>query len=158
MASENHDSFLRGFLFGGVIGAVLALLYAPKSGKETREDIKRRSRELLEEMDEQLADVRTQAAKILDEGKKEAEKLRAEAEKRLEEARKRAEKIIDEGKASVASLRTEASGKIEEAKGKARETVGKGKSQIKKKASKIKEAVDEGVKAYHREVDDSDKA
>lgn len=29
------------FVVGGLIGAVAALLYAPKSGKETREDIRR---------------------------------------------------------------------------------------------------------------------
>ena len=38
--SEGRD-FLLGFIFGGLVGAVLALLFAPQSGEETRAQIKR---------------------------------------------------------------------------------------------------------------------
>ena len=40
MSSDKSKGLLFGFLAGGVIGAVLALLYAPKSGKELRKDIR----------------------------------------------------------------------------------------------------------------------
>ena len=42
MAENNGTSkvFFMGLLAGGAIGALLALLYAPKSGKELRADIK----------------------------------------------------------------------------------------------------------------------
>lgn len=33
-----------GFLAGGIVGGVLALLYAPKSGKELRQDIRNKKR------------------------------------------------------------------------------------------------------------------
>ena len=52
------ESFLAGFLIGGVIGAGVALLFAPASGKETREFI------------------RIQTDKALEEGKDEWDKLR----------------------------------------------------------------------------------
>lgn len=39
MAEENGNSFLW-FLAGLGVGAVIGVLYAPKSGKETREDIR----------------------------------------------------------------------------------------------------------------------
>lgn len=39
---SQEKSFLRGLLLGGLVGAVAALLYAPKSGKEMRRDIKRK--------------------------------------------------------------------------------------------------------------------
>ena len=42
-------SFFISFLAGGVIGSVIALLYAPKPGKHLRKDIVRKSNELIEE-------------------------------------------------------------------------------------------------------------
>ncbi len=45
MAQENNfgKGLMLGFLAGGAIGAAFALLYAPKSGKELREEIKSKS-------------------------------------------------------------------------------------------------------------------
>jgi biotin-(acetyl-CoA carboxylase) ligase len=40
----------RKFLAGAAVGAGLGLLFAPKSGKETREDIKKKCDELLEQL------------------------------------------------------------------------------------------------------------
>jgi gas vesicle protein len=40
---------LAGFLIGGAIGGAIALLYAPKSGKLLREDISRKTNELIGE-------------------------------------------------------------------------------------------------------------
>jgi gas vesicle protein len=37
------------FLVGGAIGAAIALLYAPQSGRETRKDIKRTARRVKNE-------------------------------------------------------------------------------------------------------------
>ncbi|RKZ34691.1 YtxH domain-containing protein [bacterium] len=58
--ANNHsgESFLAGFLIGGIIGAGVALLFAPASGKETRRFIQ------------------TQAEKAIDEGREEFEKVR----------------------------------------------------------------------------------
>jgi len=44
-------SFLAGLLTGAVVGGVIALLYAPKSGKETREDLKRKLQEYGKEVE-----------------------------------------------------------------------------------------------------------
>jgi gas vesicle protein len=46
---SDHDdfgSFLVGFVVGGLTGAVVALLFAPQSGEETRTVIKEKSIEL----------------------------------------------------------------------------------------------------------------
>jgi gas vesicle protein len=40
--SEKNSDLLKGLFIGGLIGVVLGILYAPKSGKETREDIARK--------------------------------------------------------------------------------------------------------------------
>ena len=45
--SENNSDLLAGLLIGGLIGAALGILYAPKSGKDTRDDIAGKAKELL---------------------------------------------------------------------------------------------------------------
>lgn len=43
--NEQRLSWLTGFVLGGLIGAGLALLFAPQSGKDTREKISDLARE-----------------------------------------------------------------------------------------------------------------
>ncbi len=45
------NSFITGLLAGAVIGGVIALLYAPKSGKETREQLKQKLEDLQKEIE-----------------------------------------------------------------------------------------------------------
>ncbi len=42
------DDCIKGLLVGGLIGAAVGILYAPKSGKATRDDIRDSAEELLE--------------------------------------------------------------------------------------------------------------
>ena len=42
-------SFFFSFLVGGAIGSIIALLYAPKSGKHLRNDIVKKTNEMIEE-------------------------------------------------------------------------------------------------------------
>lgn len=46
MADRDWD-LVKGVVIGGLIGAAIGLLFAPKPGKETREDIARKADELL---------------------------------------------------------------------------------------------------------------
>jgi gas vesicle protein len=50
------DDCVKGFIVGGLIGAALGILYAPKSGKETRDGIRHSTEELLEKAKEQFED------------------------------------------------------------------------------------------------------
>jgi gas vesicle protein len=45
--SENKDALLV-FILGGLIGAVLGVLYAPRPGKETRRSIKKISGDIID--------------------------------------------------------------------------------------------------------------
>ena len=49
--SNNAKGFLFGFLAGGAVGAIVALLTTPKSGKEFRGEIKQKSGEYFDEAD-----------------------------------------------------------------------------------------------------------
>jgi gas vesicle protein len=45
--SDSTNDLIKGLVIGGLVGAVLGILYAPKSGKETREDIAMKADKLL---------------------------------------------------------------------------------------------------------------
>jgi gas vesicle protein len=58
------DNCVKGFIFGSLIGAVLGILYAPKSGKETREDICKSTEELLEKAKANYDEAREKIEKL----------------------------------------------------------------------------------------------
>ena len=37
--SDKGDKFFKGFVFGGIIGAIAGVLLAPKSGREMRDEL-----------------------------------------------------------------------------------------------------------------------
>lgn len=133
MASDGNG-FFKGFLMGGAIGAVIALLYAPKSGKEMREDLKRKTEELLEEADKGVAGASKSAAEIVAEGRRKAEALRKEAEELMADAKKRAKEVLAEGKAKAS---TETDVKLAGAKRKTHQT----KRSVRQRTGKAKKAV-----------------
>ncbi|MCJ7520982.1 MAG: YtxH domain-containing protein [Dehalococcoidia bacterium] len=48
MATENNGSnFFTGLLLGGIIGAVLGLLFAPQPGEKTREQLREKADEFV---------------------------------------------------------------------------------------------------------------
>ncbi len=87
-----------GFIAGSVVGAVLALLYAPKSGRELRRDIKEKSSEMLDNADEYIARERTKAVDIMNEGKRKSENVVSDARKQAETLMSDAERIITDAR------------------------------------------------------------
>jgi gas vesicle protein len=67
---------LTGLLIGGAVGSALAFLFAPKSGKELRGDIKKDFDNYLEKAKEQKNKIFSDAKSIADDVLKKAEKLR----------------------------------------------------------------------------------
>jgi len=88
---DEFGAFLVGFVVGGLTGAVVALLFAPQSGEETRALIKDKSIEL-----------RDKAQMTAEEALARAEAAAAEARKRAEEL---AKDLRERGKTAVESLR-----------------------------------------------------
>jgi len=111
--NKNVTSFLKGFVLGGIAGAVLAFLFAPKSGKELREDIKKKTSEFADEASKTYGDAKVLANKIIADGKKKAEELHRQAEEKIREAQKIAAELIAEGKEKFESIRTSAKEKLD---------------------------------------------
>jgi len=135
MSDDNGlgKGLIIGFLTGAAVGSIIALLFAPKTGKELRSDIKNRSQEFMEDAEDFLADAKDKTNTLINEGKKKSEELVAEV------------------KDKVSKLTNEAEKMFSDAKGKAGEYVEDGKSKIGKEAEKIKNAVKAGLETYKAE-------
>ena len=86
---EREDSSvstkLTYLIIGGGIGAVIALLFAPKSGKELREDIADASRKGLEKGREAAAQLQERAGEYYETGREKANELYQSAQGRASE-------------------------------------------------------------------------
>lgn len=80
------DDCVKGFIIGGLIGVALGILYAPKSGKETREEIRRSSEELLDKAKEQFEEL-----------SQKVEKLAGREKELLAEKKEKVKKALDAG-------------------------------------------------------------
>jgi gas vesicle protein len=124
---------LVGFLAGSAIGAIIALLYAPKSGKEFRNDIKGKTDEFLDDAQEYLTNAKQKASEIINEGKKKSEKLVADAKVKVDGLLQDAEKVLTDAKTKAGSY------------------MASGKETITKESERLKNAVKAGVDAYKSE-------
>ncbi|HXX81267.1 MAG TPA: YtxH domain-containing protein [Thermodesulfovibrionales bacterium] len=99
---EDNKTIAGAFLVGGLIGAAIALLYAPKAGRETRRDIskaatkiKRDTVDLVEDtiqsIDEFAGDVKDKATDIIERGMELSDTAKKEVVKSFEYG----QKIID---------------------------------------------------------------
>ena len=120
--SDRGMDFVKGLIIGGAFGAVLGILYAPKSGKETREDIARKTEDL-------LVKAREEYEQALDKSKKAYEA----AVKRLKE------------------VEVSAKEKVEEVEGKVEALAERGKETLLDGKGRLKRAIEAGVEAFKEE-------
>jgi gas vesicle protein len=114
--------FLKGLVIGGLAGAVIGILYAPKSGKETREEI----------------------------GKK-AEELLAKAKEEYEQALEKSRKTYETAVSRLKKIEEAAREKVGDLESRAGEMVEKGKVSLEDNKSRLKKAIDAGVEAFKEE-------
>jgi gas vesicle protein len=85
---------LIGFLAGSVVGAITALLYAPKSGKELRSDIRRKASEVAENANDYVRNAREKTGDFLNQGKERSNQLISETKEKAEHLLGDAEKVL----------------------------------------------------------------
>lgn len=136
MASDDNGvgkGLLIGFLTGAAVGSIIALLFAPKSGKELRQDIKVKSQDFMDDAELYLANAKDKASQLINEGKKKSEKLVADAKEKVDALIGEAEKILTD------------------AKDKTNVYVHSGKDKIEKEGERLKSAIKAGMDAYKTE-------
>jgi len=103
---ELTKGLLLGFIAGSVIGAVTALLLAPKSGKELRVDIKKKTDELKGAAQNQLLKAKARAEELVSEGKKRSEEVISAAKRRAGDLISDAEKVLEQAKGEGGKLKS----------------------------------------------------
>jgi gas vesicle protein len=99
---DEFGAFLVGFVVGGLTGAVVALLFAPQSGEETRALIKDKSIELRDKAQVSAEEALARAEQLASDARLRAEELTKEARTRATEL---ANEVRERGKSAVEAVR-----------------------------------------------------
>ncbi|MEJ2195065.1 MAG: YtxH domain-containing protein [Candidatus Bathyarchaeota archaeon] len=91
---DKFRTYFAGFVTGGIIGTIFALLYAPTSGKKLRRKIGDTTENLIDEAEEFYEAGKERTEKIIKEGKKKATVI-------LDEGKKKASDLIDDAKKKI---------------------------------------------------------
>jgi len=118
-ANDNGAGGLGWFLAGLGLGALVGVLYAPKSGKETREELLASA-----------ADARDRAAEYAQQGREKASEFAEQGKQHINEYADRGKEYYDRG-------RTQWSQYVE-----------KGKGLVQEQQGKVAAAIDAGKQAY----------
>jgi gas vesicle protein len=98
MASVERGGMAKGlfigFLAGSIVGAIAALLTAPKSGKELRSDIKRKAEGLAEDASDYMKNARERTVEMINQGKERSDALISDAKEQAEHLLGDAEKVL----------------------------------------------------------------
>jgi gas vesicle protein len=138
---SDSGSFTRGLflgaIIGGLVGAVTALLLAPKSGAELRKDLAEKSAELYDKASDMLQTVEANVGDAVHTA--------------VNEGKVRAQTIVQSAKSQAEELMSNADAVLKEARSKAH-TV---KDNIGDKFQNVRDAAKAGVDAFRTEMDSS---
>lgn len=98
--------FGLGILLGAVAGVVTGLLTAPKSGKETREDIKNKAKDVKGSAERKLKDAHKELGKLSEQAKSKAQNVQGKAKDELNDLSMKAEALKDRIKAAITSIKS----------------------------------------------------
>jgi len=65
MSRDSMDGFFAGLMMGAVFGAAIALLYAPKSGPETRQLVKEKALEVKEKTAKAASKIKESVSSVI---------------------------------------------------------------------------------------------
>jgi len=99
--SQNTKSvkgYFIGFLAGGAVGAAIAFLTTPKSGKKLRKDLKHKSDEYIDEVDKYISKTKRNASKVIDKNRRKFANILQDITSQSEAMFRDAEKVIKDAK------------------------------------------------------------
>jgi gas vesicle protein len=120
--SEKNGDLLKGLFIGGLIGMALGILFAPKSGKETREEITGKANDLL-----------------------------TKAKEEYEKAAGKSKLAYETSLKHLKNLNVSAKEKAVEVENKVHELAHQGADAIQNNKNRFKKAIDAGLEAYKQE-------
>jgi gas vesicle protein len=104
------------FLLGAAIGAGLALLFAPRSGAETRADIRRRARRAKDAASRVAHDVTDKVSDTFQDARRKVEEQLDSAREAIEAKKDQVRRAMDAGRAAADEARVDIENRLEETK------------------------------------------
>jgi len=87
-------NFIAGLFTGAMPGTVLALLYAPDTGKNTRDRLSYRLSNYRDELNELISELRKEKQKLISEAKEKGEAVVTDAKQKADHLIKEAEDLL----------------------------------------------------------------
>jgi gas vesicle protein len=117
-SSEFSKGLILGSIIGGAVGAIMALLYAPKPGTELRKDIAEKSTEICGKAIDSFSQVENNVGASLkytmNEGRAKAQNIIESAKRQAEDLIYNAEKILDDAKNKASNAKEVVEEKIQD--------------------------------------------
>jgi len=95
--SNQIEGFIKGIILGGAIGAVIGILYAPQSGRKTREDIDRKAKELLTKAKEEYEATLKKSSKAYESAVKQLKHLESSTKEKVVEMGEKVDELTELG-------------------------------------------------------------
>jgi gas vesicle protein len=130
MTEENRSYGLAWFLAGLGVGAVVGILYAPKSGRETREDLITGAREGSDYLRNRTEQAAKEVSAFVDKSKEQVSALVDKSKEQVSEYVERGREAVDRGRVQW------------------EEFLERGKSLVADQATRVSASVDAGRQAY----------
>jgi len=146
--NDNGTSGLGWFLAGLGVGALIGVLYAPKAGKETREDLKNGALEAKDKAAEMVEQGKQKAAEYVQTGKQYVEQGKQIASEYVEQGRQKASELVEEGKRQAKDSVDKGREYYEKGRTQWTQYVEKGRGLAQEQQAKVAAAVDAGADAY----------
>ena len=113
---ERNEPGIGAFVAGLAIGAGLALLFAPRTGEETRRDLQRRAKRMGNQAQELVSDVTESVGQTFSDARHSVETRIDAARHAVELKRRQVTNAVDAGRAAAQQARVELEQRIAETK------------------------------------------
>lgn len=114
---ERRSGGAGAFIAGLAVGAAIALLYAPKSGVETREELRRRARRVKESATDIVEGVQDKVTGAFETAREQVESRIETAREAIELKRQQVTRAVDAGREAAQQARADLERRISESKG-----------------------------------------
>jgi len=119
---EQNSPSVGSFIIGLAVGAGLALLFAPRSGEETRRDLQRKAREVGDQAQDLVSELTESVGNTFQSAKDKVEDRIDAARNAVELKRRQVSNAVDAGRAAAQQAREELEQRIAETKAAYKET------------------------------------
>lgn len=109
MANQQIEGLVKGIVLGGIAGAVLAILFAPQSGRKTREDICEKGEELLTKAKKEYDVALKKTGKAYESAVKQMKHLESSAKETAGKMEEKVEELAELGKEAIQDTKSQLS-------------------------------------------------